>query len=148
MSLKDQVQSQMIEAIKAKDTIKTSTLRMLKAEILKFETSGSNKETTDEILISIIQKQLKQRKDAAEQYLKGGRPELAEKEEQEAKILETYLPEQMSEEEVREIIKTVITEVGATSKADIGKVMGAIMAKVKGKADGKVINRIVQELLA
>ncbi|MBU1445954.1 GatB/YqeY domain-containing protein [Patescibacteria group bacterium] len=148
MSLKDQVQSQMIEAIKAKDTIKTSTLRMLKAEILKFETSGSNKETTDEILVSIIQKQLKQRKDAAEQYLKGGRPELAEKEEQEAKILEAYLPEQMSEEEVRGIIKTVITEVGATSKADIGKVMGAIMTKIKGKADGKVINRIVQELLA
>jgi len=147
MALKEQIQSQMIEAMKARDTIKTDTLRMLKAEILKFETSGSGKELTDEVVISIIQKQLKQRKDASKQYRIGNRHELAEKEDAEAKILEEYLPEQMSEDEVRAIISATIAEVGATSKADLGKVMGAIMPKVKGKADGKVINRIVQELL-
>jgi uncharacterized protein len=147
MSLKEQIQTQMIEAMKARDAIKTGTLRMLKAEIIKFETSGSGKELTDEVVISIIQKQVKQRKDASKQYREGNRPELADKEDAEAKILEKYLPEQMSEDEVRAIISATITEVGATSKADLGKVMRAIMPKVKGKADGKLINRIVQELL-
>ena len=110
MSLKEQIQTQMIEAMKARDAIKTGTLRMLKAEIMKFETSGSGKELTDEVVISIIQKQLKQRKDASEQYRAGNRPELADKEDAEAKILEKYLPEQMSEDEVRAIISATITE--------------------------------------
>ncbi|MBN1495112.1 GatB/YqeY domain-containing protein [Candidatus Peregrinibacteria bacterium] len=148
MSLKDQIQKDMIGAMKAKEDIKLNALRMLKAEIMKFEVAGSEKkEAKDEDVIQLIGKQVKQRDDAATQYKAGNRPELAEKEEKEAEILKKYLPAQMSEEEVKKIVQETIKEVGATGKADLGKVMGAIMPKVKGKADGKLINKIVQDLL-
>ena len=148
MLLKEQIQKDMIEAMKAKEEIRLGALRMLKAEIMKFEVSGSEKkEAKDEDVLQLIGKQIKQRDDAAEQYKKGNRPELAEKEEKEAEILKKYLPAQMSEAEVKKIIEDTIKELGATSKADLGKVMGAIMPKVKGKADGKLINQIVGQLL-
>jgi uncharacterized protein YqeY len=148
MTLKEQIQKDMIDAMKAKEEIKLGALRMLKAEIMKFEVAGAEKkEAKDEDIIQLIGKQIKQRDDAAEQYKAGNRPELAEKEEKEAEILKKYLPAQMSTEEVKKIIEETIKEVGATSKADLGKVMGAIMPKVKGKADGKLINQIVQQLL-
>jgi len=148
MTLKEQIQKDMIEAMKAKEEIRLGALRMVKAEIMKFEVSGSEKkEIKDEEVIQLISKQIKQRDDAAQQYKAGNRPELAEKEEKEAEILKKYLPEQMSPEEVKKIIEDTIKELGATSKADMGKVMGAIMPKVKGKADGKLINQIVGQLL-
>ncbi len=147
MSLKEQIQEDLTNAMKARDELKVGALRMLKAEIMKFEVSGIKKEANDEEVVNIIQKQVKQRKDSEEQFRAGGRPEMADKEAAESKILESYLPEQMSEDEVREVIKATIQEVGATSKADMGKVMGAVMPKVKGKADGKIINQIVMELL-
>ncbi|MBA4337082.1 aspartyl-tRNA amidotransferase [bacterium] len=147
MSLKEKVQEDLTTAMKAREELKVSALRMLKADIMKLEVSGAKKEATDEDIISIIQKQVKQRKDSEEQFRAGGRAEMADKEAAESKILESYLPEQMSEEEVREIVKAAIQETGATSKADMGKVMGAVMPKVKGKADGKIINKIVMELL-
>jgi uncharacterized protein len=148
MSLKEQVQKDMIEAMKAKEEIRLGALRMLKAEIMKFEVSGTEKkEAKDEDVIQLIGKQVKQRDDAAQQYKAGNRPELAEKEEKEAEILKKYLPAQMSEAEVKKIIEDTIKELGATSKADLGKVMSAIMPKVKGKADGKLINQLVQQLL-
>ena len=149
MSLKNQIQEDLINAIKAKEETKVSALRMLKAEIMKFEVSGgTKKEATDEDIISLIQKQVKQRKDSEEQFRNGGREDMADKEAAEAKILSAYLPEQMSEEEVRKIVQTTIQEVGATSKADMGKVMGAVMPKIKGKADGKLVNKLVMELLS
>jgi len=148
MTLKEQVQKDMIEAMKAKEEIRLGALRMLKAEIMKFEVAGTEKkEAKDEDVIQLIGKQIKQRDDAAEQYKAGNRPELAEKEEKEAGILKKYLPAQMSAEEVKKIIEDTIKELSATSKADLGKVMGAIMPKVKGKADGKLINQLVQQLL-
>ncbi len=148
MTLKEKIYSDLIEAIKAKKEAEVSTLRMLKAEIMKFEVSGGpKKDATDEDVISIIQKQVKQRKDSEQQFRDGGRAEMADTEANEAKILQTYLPEQMSEDEVRKIIEEGIADTGATSKADMGKVMGAIMPKLKGKADGKLVNQIVMQLL-
>ncbi len=148
MSLKSQIQQDLTQAIKSKDTIKTGALRMLKAAIMKFEVSGPKKEATDEDIINIIQKEVKQRKDSQEQFEKGGRKEMAEKEKQEAEVLATYLPEQMSEDELKNIVQETIQNIGATSKADIGKVMGAIMPKIKGRADGKTINKLVMEALS
>lgn len=148
MSLKEQIYTDLTEAMKAKDELKTSALRMLKAEIMKFEVSGGpKKDATDEDVTSVIQKQVKQRKDSEEQFRAGDRAEMANKEAKEAEILMAYLPEQMSEDEVRTIIKEGIASSGAVSKADMGKVMGAIMPKLKGKADGKLVNQIVMELL-
>lgn len=147
MSLKEQIQEDLTNAMKAKEEVKVSALRMLKSEIMKFEVSGAKKEAKDEDIITIIQKQVKQRKDSEEQFRNGGREEMADKEAAESKILEAYLPEQMSEEEVKEIVQATIQEVGATSKADMGKIMGAVMPKVKGKADGKMINKLVMDLL-
>jgi len=148
MTLKEQIQKDMIEAMKAKEEIRLGALRMVKAEIMKFEVAGTEKkEIKDDEVLQLIGKQIKQRDDAAQQYKAGNRPELAEKEEKEAEILKKYLPEQMSPEEVKKIIEDTIKELGATSKADLGKVMGAIMPKVKGKADGKLINQIVGQLL-
>ena len=149
MSLKNQIQEDLINAIKSKDETKVSALRMLKAEIMKFEVAGgAKKEATDEDIISLIQKQVKQRKDSEEQFRNGGREKMANQEAEEAEILKAYLPEQISEAEVREIVQATIKEVGATSKADMGKVMGAVMPKVKGKTDGKLVNKLVMELLS
>lgn len=149
MSLKEKIQEDLTNAIKAQESTKVSTLRMLKAEIMKFEVSGgTKKEATDEDVLTILQKQVKQRKDAAQQYKDGGRNELAEKEEAEAEILQTYLPERMSEEQIKSIVQEAINQVGATSKADMGKVMGAAMPKLKGRADGKLVNQIVMQLLS
>lgn len=148
MSLKEQIVNDLTAAMKAKDEIRTSTLRMLKAEIMKYEVSGADKEATDEVVTSLIQKQVKQRKDSEEQFRNGGRVEMADKEANEAKILEEYLPEQMSEDEIRAIIEEGIASTGAAGKDDMGKVMGAIMPKLKGKADGKLVNQIVMEKLS
>ena len=148
MTLREQIQEDLTNAMKAREELKVSALRMLKADIMKFEVSGAKKEATDEDIIGIIQKQVKQRKDSEEQFRAGDRAEMADKESNEAKILMSYLPEQMSEDQVREIIKSTIQEIGVTSKADMGKVMGAVMPKLKGKADGKIINKIVMELLS
>lgn len=148
MTLKEQIQKDMIDAMKAKEDIKLNALRMLKAEIMKFEVAGAEKkEAKDDEVIQLIGKQVKQRDDAAQQYRAGNRPELAEKEEKEAEILKKYLPAQLDEAEVKKVVEETIKEVGATSKADLGKVMGAIMPKLKGKADGKLINSLVQQLL-
>lgn len=147
MSLKDQLQKDLIASMKAKDENVVTAIRMLKTSIMKFETAGAAKQATDEEILQIINKEIKQRKDSIEQYEKGGRPELAAKEKAEMAFLEKYLPPQMDEEEIRAIIKEGIAETGATSKADMGRVMGAIMPKVKGKADGGLVNKLVQSML-
>ncbi|MFC1810427.1 GatB/YqeY domain-containing protein [Patescibacteria group bacterium] len=147
MSLKEQIYSDLTQAMKAKEELRTSSLRMLKAEIMKFEVAGAKKEATDEDITTILQKQVKQRKDSEQQFRDGDRAEMADKEAKEAEILQAYLPEQMSEDEVRAIVKEGIDSTGAALKADMGKVMGAIMPKLKGKADGKLVNQIVMQLL-
>lgn len=146
--LKEQIQKDMLEAAKKHDQLTLDTLRMLKAAIIKFETSGKEKiEANDEQVQQTINKEIKSRKDSVEQFRAGNREEMAKKEESEIKILEKYLPEQLSETELRGIIQEVITQTGATAKSDLGRVMGALMPRVKGKADGGLVNRIVQEIL-
>lgn len=148
MILKEKITGDMIAAMKAKEEIKVSVLRLLKAAVMKFEVSGDKKkEATDEEVLQIIGKEVKQRKDSIEAYRKGGREELAVKEEAELKILQTYLPVQMSEEELKTVINQVVSQTGMVSKADFGKVMGAVMAQTKGKTDGQTVSRLVGQIL-
>ncbi|MBP9718188.1 GatB/YqeY domain-containing protein [Candidatus Gracilibacteria bacterium] len=148
MKLKEQLQQDMLTAMKAGEKEKVDVLRMAKAAIMKFEVSGgAKKDISDEEVLTIIGKEVKQRKEAAQVYIQGGRKDLADKEESEAAILATYLPAQMSEEEIRVVVAEVIAATGATSQKEIGKVMGGLMPKVKGKADGQLVNKIVRELL-
>ncbi len=147
MTLKEQLQQDLITAMKGKDEVATSAIRLLKTAIMRFETTGEQKVASDAEVIQLVGKEIKQRKDSIEQFEKGNRPELAAKEKAELTVLEKYLPAQLSEDEVRAIVKEVIASTGASSKADLGKVMGALMPKTKGKADGGMVNKIVQELL-
>lgn len=160
MSLKEKINQDFKDAFKAKEGKKVSVLRMLNAAIKnrevekrtklsKSETSDLEKESqlTDEEVLAVISSEAKRRKDSIAQFEQGGRPELAAAEQKELKILEAYLPEQMGEEEVRKLIKEAITESGAMSAADIGKVMKVLMPRVKGKADGGMVNKIVKEEL-
>ena len=135
------------QAMLAKDELKTSVLRMLKAEIMKIQTDGSGTEITEAVIQSVIQKMIKQRKDSFEQFKAGGRAELAEKEEKEIAILQAYLPEQMSEDAIRAEVRASKEALGVTDKSGVGKLMGALMGKLKGKADGGAIKRIVEEEL-
>ncbi len=148
MSLKETLQQDLMTAMKTKDEASLSAIRLLKTAIMKVETAGEQKTATDEEIIQLVGKEIKQRKDSIEQFEKGGRPELAEKEKAELKVLEKYLPPQLGEDEIKAIIKEGISATGASSKADIGKLMGAIMPKTKGKADGGLVNRLVQEALS
>ena len=137
-----------MEAMKARNQEVTDTLRMLKAAVMKFEVSGKEKkDATEEEVIQIVGKEIKSRKDSFEQFTAGNRPELAAKEAAEIKIIEKYLPQQMSEEEIRATVTKVLAQTGATSKTELGKVMGVLMPHVKGKADGTLVNKIVQEML-
>lgn len=135
------------QAMLSKDELKTSVLRMLKAEIMKIQTDGSGTEITEEVIQTLVQKMIKQRKDSVEQFKAGGRTELAEKEEKEIAILQAYLPEQMSEEAIRAEVRATKEALGITDKSGLGKLMGTLMGKLKGKADGGVIKKVVEEEL-
>ncbi len=149
MSLKQTILSDMKEAMKAGDATKRDTLRMLDSMIKNTEIEKMKKEEglSDEEAQAVIVRAVKQRRDSVEQYKAGGREDLAEKERKEIEILSAYMSEQLGEDKIREIVKAVIAETGATSKADMGKVMGAAMGKLKGQADGNVVKKIVEEEL-
>lgn len=134
-------------ALKTGDAVKLSTLRMLVAAIRNREIEKNVKELDDVEVIQILQRQIKQHKDSIEQFQKGNRPDLSDKEARELKVLEAYMPAQMGQDELTAVIKAVISEIGAVSKADSGKVMKAVMEKVKGKADGKTVSQMVMGLL-
>ncbi len=148
--LKQQLREEMTQAMREKDELKLSVLRMLISAITYYEIDkgGAGYEATDEDVLVVIEKQVKQHKDSIEQFEKAGRQELADKEKKEMAILQTYLPEQMGEEEIKNLVKQAITQTGATTPQDMGKVMGALMPKTKGKADGSLVSRIVKEELA
>lgn len=146
MSLKDSLQKDMIAAMKAKDKATLSTVRMLKAAVANEEINLGHDLSADEE-ISVLSHELKQRKDSLQEFEEAGRDEAIEKLKNEIKIVQKYMPAQLSAEEVKEVVQTTIEEIGATSKADFGKVMGAVMPKLKGKADGKLVNSTVKELL-
>lgn len=135
------------EAIKNKFAAKTSTLRMVTASIQNLLIEKKVTELEDSDLMKILAKQIKQHQDSIESFKKGGRADLVKKEEEELAILKSYLPEGLSEEETKKIAQKVITETGASSKADFGRVMKAVMQESKGRADGKLVSSIVQSLL-
>jgi len=126
--------------------LRLSTIRLLNADIKNVEIM-KKAELTDEEVIAVIQRQIKSRKDSIEQYGKGGRRDLVEKEEKEAAVLLDYLPEQLSDEELKTLVEEAIRETGATSPKDMGKVMGALMPRVKGKAEGGRVSKMASELL-
>lgn len=147
--LKKRIHKELIEALKKKETLRLDTLRLLKAEIQKFEISGkTRKETDDSDVISMVFRLIKQRRESAELFRKGDREEMAKKEEDEIKVLEDYLPPQLSEDELEKIVRETISQLGATDKSAMGKVMGAVMGKVKGQTDGNAVKNIVGKLLS
>ena len=146
MSLKERLQKDLKEAMKAKDSFKRDTIRFLMSAIKQVEVD-TRKVLSDEDIIKIIQKSIKQREDAAQQYKEGGREDLYEKEIKEAEILRSYLPKQLSDEELTKEVKTIIQEIGATSMKDMGKVMQSATKKLAGQADGKRISEAVKKLL-
>jgi len=134
----------------AKDELRLSTIRLLKSAIQyhEIQKGGAGYGATDEDVIEVIGREIKKRNEAIELYKQGGRNELAEKEQKELEILKSYLPEQMSEDEVRKLVEEAISSIGASGIQDMGKVMGALMPKVKGKADGTLVSNIVREALS
>ncbi len=144
----DQLQADLKQAQLNRDEVKVSVLRMLLSE-LKYVQINSGQDLTDADVTTQIQKELKKRREAVEGFLKGGREELAEKEKQEATVLEAYLPAQLSDEELTKIVDETISETGASTIADMGKVISAVMAKVSGQAEGARVSLLVkQQLLA
>lgn len=132
--------------MKAKEETRLGALRLLKAAIAKFEAAGKEKkEASDDEVLQIIGKEVKQRKDSIDAYRKGGREDLAAKEEAELNILQAYLPAQISEEELKKVISQVISQISAQGQGDFGKVMGAVMAQVKGKAEGQTVSKLLRE---
>jgi uncharacterized protein len=148
MSLKEQIISDMTAAMKAQDAARTSTLRMVKAAIMNREKDGGG-ELTDEDIQKLLRTQVKQRRDSVEQYEKANRPDLADKEQAEIAIIEAYLPQSASQEEVDNAVAAAIAETGASSMKDMGGVMKAAMAKLAGKsADGKMVSETVKAKLS
>lgn len=141
------LQEEMKAAMKSGDKDRLSTIRMLISEIKKVQID-SKKELSDEEIISILQKYVKQRKEAYQQYLQAGREDLANKELKEIEVVQEFLPQPLSEEEISKIVEETIKEVGATSVKDMGKVVKAVMEKVKGRAEGAVVSKIVKEKLS
>jgi len=146
MGLKEELNDQMKASMKSGDKVRLSTIRMLLSEIKNAEIAKRG-ELTDEELMAVISKEAKVRKESIEEFSKGGRQDLVDKESKELKVLEEYLPEQMSEDELRRTIGETIEQVGASSPGDIGKVMGSLMPRIRGKADGKLANQIAREML-
>lgn len=149
MTITERVDAELKEAMRAKDARKLGVLRMLKSA-LKYGAiakSGAEAELNDAEAAQVIRKQAKQRQDSIESFEKGGRAELAEKEREELSILNAYLPQAMSADEVAKIVREAIAEVGATSKAQMGAIMKALQAKVAGRVDGKTLSTEVQKQL-
>ena len=165
MALKQQIQGDLTESVKGKEELRSSVLRLLLSAINNKETEKRTKiwketpkaevadlekesKLTDEEIINVISSEIKKRRESIELFGKGGKKEMAEKETKELKLLQKYLPEQMSEIDLRELVKEAISKTGAKTQKDMGKVMQELMPKTKGKADGSLISKVVKELLA
>ena len=149
MNLFDQVSNDIKSAMLAKDKVRLEALRGIKKEFLEAKTAkGADGELTDDMAMKILAKMVKQRKDSAQIYTEQNRPDLAEPELAEAAVIETYLPKQMTEEELTEALKAIIAQVGATTPQEMGKVMGVATKQLAGRADGRAISAKVKELLA
>ena len=149
MELEKIIQSDMVSAMKAKEAVRLASLRAIKAAIMLAKTAeGATGEVSDQDVVKIIQKLVKQRKESAQQYTDAGRPELAENELAEAAVMEVYLPKQLSEAEVEAELEKIIAEVGATQPSDMGKVMGVATKRLAGLAEGRLISTLVRKLLS
>lgn len=146
MNLSERLNEDMKQAMKSKDKFKLSNIRMVRSTIKNLEIDLKRSLDDNEVL-DIISREIKQRKDALQDFEKAGRDDLVADAKAEIEFLSAYLPEQLSEEEIKVIVQQTIQETGASSKAEMGKVMSALMPKVKGRADGKLVNQVVQQFL-
>jgi len=146
MILKEKIQGDFKEAFKGKDAVRLGALKMLRAEIHNAEIA-KRKELDDEEIIDVVSREIKKRKDAAALYEQGKRNELVEKEKAEIKVLSVYLPEQISEQEIRDLVKKAVEQTDAKSIKEMGKVMAVLMPQIKGKADNSLVSNIVKEML-
>ena len=147
-SLREQLRSDLHDAMRAKDARRRSTIRMLEAAIKNAEIEKRGAELADADILAILQRQVKQRRESIEQYVSGNREDLAEIERVEIGIIEQYLPRQLARDEVEARARAVIEQVGASGPGDRGKVMGTLMKELRGEADGSLVNAVVGELLA
>lgn len=147
MSLQERLGQEIKSAMLAKDADRLGALRMLKSTIGYILIEKKTEALSDTDFVSVVQKEVKKRRDSIEQFEKGGRPELATKERQEIAVLESFLPQQLSADELEKIVRDAIAETGATSKKEMGPVIKAVQAKTAGRADGKTISQLVGKLL-
>jgi len=146
VTLAERLNEDMKQAMKAQDKFRLSTIRMVRASV-KNQEIELRRPLDDNEVLEILSREVKQRKDSLQEFQKAGRDDLAQNLIAEIDIIAQYLPQQLTEEEIKAIVKQTMQETGASSKADMGKLMGALMPKVKGRADGKLVNQIVQQLL-
>ncbi|MBA4348413.1 MAG: glutamyl-tRNA amidotransferase [Thermodesulfovibrio sp.] len=148
MSIPERLTAELKEALKSKDELRVSVIRMIKASLKNKEIEKFGKLTTDDDILSVLSSMCKQQKESIEQFKLAGRMDLAEKEGKELKIIQSYMPAQLTPQELDNIMISTIKEAGASSPNDIGKVMKLLMPRVKGIADGKIVNERVKELLS
>jgi uncharacterized protein YqeY len=147
MILKDKISQDLKDAMKSGDKVRLQTIRSIRASILEFEKSGAGKEMNSEEEIKLLSTAAKKRKESIEQFTNGGREDLAKAEEKELQIIMSYLPKQLSTEDIEKEVIQIAEKVGAVSKADFGRLMGAAVKEMKGKADGRIIKEIVENVL-
>lgn len=146
--LQEKINKDYITAMKGKDALKSGSLSFLRAQLKNLMIERKTDALTDEDVIGIIKKQVKQRQDSIEQYEKGNRPDLADKERSEQKVLETYLPEELPDDKVRAVIQEAIGETGAQSIKDMGQVMRVALGNLQGRADNKKVSQMVRDILS
>lgn len=150
MTLKERINEDLKAAMKSGDKVRLEAVRAIKKDIIEKETAekrGHRGELTPEEELEVLTAMVKRRRDSIEQFKQAGRHDLVEEEMKQLAVIEQYLPAQLSEEEIKEVLKKIIEQVGATSAKDLGKVMGAAMKELKGKADGSVVQKLAKELL-
>jgi uncharacterized protein len=149
MTLIDKIRADLKDSMKSGDSFKRDVLRYLDSAIKNVEIEKNKRENglNDEEVIEVISRSIKQRRDSISQYEKGNRTDLAEKEKKELEILSAYMPQQLGEDKIREIVKNAINEMGSSLPSDMGKIMGLVMRQTKGLADGNIVRKIVEEEL-
>lgn len=148
MGLREQLREDLKAAMRAQDATRRGTIRMLEAAIKNAEIEKRGQALEDPDILAILQRQLKQRRDSIEQFERGGRKDLADIERAEIEVIQAYLPEQLSEDDIEAAAKRIIGQTGATGPGDRGKVMGPLMQELRGKADGSAVNSVVSRLLS
>ncbi|MBI3577778.1 MAG: GatB/YqeY domain-containing protein [Ignavibacteriales bacterium] len=147
MTLNERINTDLKEAMKSSEKTKLETLRSIRAQMIELSKRGTGKEITADEELSVLMSAIKKRKEAMEMYEKGGRMELVKQEQQELEIINAYLPKQMSKEEAEQVIMNIVTQTGAASAKDFGKVMPLAMKELKGKIDGKIVQELVKNKL-